>query len=145
MADLQCAARVLVARHGEAECESDQMHDHGDGLTVTGRRQSAALADELAGSRIAHVYASSMAPAVQTAEIVAGRLGVAMTVREGLGELSVGEQESEVVARMSEVLEEVADGHRGEAVLVVSHRGAICSALPHLAWGDQDLDGQAAF
>jgi probable phosphoglycerate mutase len=164
MADLQCAARILVARHGEAAYESDLLHDHGGSLTATGRQQSAALAEALVGSRIAHVYASSMSRAVQTAEIVAARLGVGVTVREGLREFSVGdhvgtspdhdpfaatfadwldgrletrlpgaESGREVVDRMAAVLEEAADAHRGETVLVVSHGGAICTAVPHLA------------
>ena len=34
---------------------------------------------------------------------------------------------------MDRVLSEVADAHRGESVLVVSHGGAICMALPVLA------------
>jgi probable phosphoglycerate mutase len=32
MADLQCAARILVARHGEAAYESDLLHDHGGAI-----------------------------------------------------------------------------------------------------------------
>ena len=64
--------------------------DAGGSLTALGRSQAAGLADSLAGERIAHVYASSMSRAVQTAEIVAARLGVGVTVREGLREFSVG-------------------------------------------------------
>ena len=37
-----------------------------------------------------------------------------------------GESGREVVDRVHEVLQEIADVHRGEAVLVVSHGGAIC-------------------
>ena len=43
------------------------------------------------------------------------------------------ESGAEVVSRMAAVLEEVADLHRGEAVLVVSHGGAICMSVPVLA------------
>jgi probable phosphoglycerate mutase len=52
------------------------------------------------------------------------------------GEAEVGaaaESGREVVDRMAAVLEEAADAHRGETVLVVSHGGAICTAVPHLA------------
>lgn len=164
MGDLQCAARVFVARHGEADYETDLLADHGGSLSSAGRAQSRALAEALAGERIAHVYASSMSRAVQTAEIAAGRLGVDVTVREGLREFSVGsfagetgdpdpfretfdswldgrldagilggETGSQVVDRVRAVLEEAADRFRGEAVLVISHGGAICTAIPNLA------------
>ena len=39
----------------------------------------------------------------------------------------------EVVARYEAVLGEVADGHRGESVLVISHGGVMCLALSALA------------
>lgn len=164
MSDLQCAARVFVARHGEAEYESDLLSDAGGSLSARGREQAAALAAALAGERLAHVYVSSMSRAVQTGEIVAARLGVAVTVRHGLREFSVGsfagqpaepdpfgplfedwlegrletpipggESGAQVVERMGGVLDEIADRHRGEAVLVVSHGGAICTAIPNLA------------
>ena len=35
--------------------------------------------------------------------------------------------------RFGSVLDEMADDHRGEAVLVVSHGGVMCMALPLLA------------
>lgn len=164
MSDLQCAARMFVARHGEAEYESDLLSDAGGSLTELGRSQSAALADALSGERIAHVYTSTMSRAVQTGEIVAARLGVGVTVRHDLREFSVGshagqpaepdpfqpvfedwldgrldtpipggESGSQVVDRVRGVLDEVVDRHRGEAVLVISHGGAICTTIPHLA------------
>jgi probable phosphoglycerate mutase len=43
------------------------------------------------------------------------------------------ESGTEVVDRMSTELELVADQHRGESALVVSHGGAICTAVPALA------------
>ena len=164
MTDLQCAARVFVARHGEAAYESELLSDHGGSLTDLGREQSRSLARSLVGDRIARVWSSPMARAVQTAELVAAELGCGVTVREGLRELGVGahaglppepdpfgatferwldgdvearieggESGAEVVGRVAGVLAEVADLHRGEAVLVVSHGGAICAAVPALA------------
>lgn len=90
MSDLQCAARVFVARHGEAEYESELLSDAGGSLTQLGRSQAAGLAESLAPERIAHVFTSSMSRAVQTAEIVAARIGVGVTVRDGLREFGVG-------------------------------------------------------
>jgi probable phosphoglycerate mutase len=164
MGDLQCAARVFVARHGEAVYESELLSDSGGWLSPLGREQARALAAELAHERIARVWCSSMARAVQTAEIVAGALGVDVVVREGLREFGVGhaagttgdpdpfeetfaawlggdltaripgaESGVEVVGRYEAVLEEIADNHRGEAALVISHGGVMCMALPALA------------
>ena len=44
-----------------------------------------------------------------------------------------GESGEEVTARYGAVLEEIADAHRGEAVLVISHGGVMCMALSALA------------
>ena len=42
MSDLQCAARVFVARHGEAVYESELLSDAGGWLTPLGREVLAA-------------------------------------------------------------------------------------------------------
>ena len=164
MGDLQCAARVFVARHGEAAYESELLSDAGGWLTTLGRDQARALAQSMAGERIARVWTSDMARAVQTGEIVAGGLGVDVVVRKGLREFGVGhaagtngdpdpfaatfaawldgdltaripgaESGTEVVERYESVLDEIADQHRGEAVLVISHGGVMCLALSALA------------
>ena len=164
MSDLQCAARIFVARHGEAAYESPLLSDAGGWLTPLGRQQSLGLAETLAAERVARVWTSDMSRAVQTGEIVAARLGVDVVVREGLREFGVGdhagtlgdpdpfaetfarwasgdlttriaggESGAEVVARFDAVLSEIADAHRGESVLVVSHGGVICMTLPILA------------
>jgi len=164
VADLQCPVRVFVARHGEALYESELLSDSGGWLSPLGRRQSRELGSRLGAERIAAVWSSPMARAVQTAELAAAVLGVDVVVREGLREFGVGdhaggtgdpdpfrdtfaawlagdldarvpgaESGAEVIGRVSAVLEEVADTHRGEAVLVVSHGGAICTAVPSLA------------
>ncbi len=167
MSDLQCATRVLVARHGEADYETEFLTDDGGSLTALGRQQSADLGESLVGERIAHLYVSSKSRAVQTGEIVAARLGVAVTVREALQEISVGayagrpgqdgdldpftpifaswaagdssaridggESGAEVVDRLGGILQEIADAHRGETVLVISHGGVMCAGLSYLA------------
>lgn len=164
MTDLQCAARVFVARHGEAGYESELLSDAGGWLTPLGREQARGLAEAMAGERIARVWTSDMARAVQTGEILAARLGVDVVVRTGLREFGVGdaagttgvpdpfaatfgawlggdltaripggESGVEVVQRYEAVLEEIADSHRGESVLVISHGGVMCMALSALA------------
>src|SRR6478735_8890928 len=113
MSSLHCAARVLVARHGEAEYETDLCSDDGGSLTPLGRKQARELGVSLQGERVARVWTSSLSRAVQTAEIVAGVLGVDVVVREGLREYGVGAL--------------------AETTLVVSHGGAILATLPQLA------------
>jgi len=83
---LQCATTLIVARHGEAEYEVSEWAGEGGSLTTLGRRQSADLGDSLAARRVAHVWTSPLARAVQTAEIAAARLGVGVTTRAGLAE-----------------------------------------------------------
>ena len=164
MADLQCAARVFVARHGEADYESELLSDAGGWLTTLGRDQARVLGESMVGERIARVWTSDMARAVQTGEIVAAHLGVDVVVRTGLREFGVGdaagttgdpdpfaetfaawldgdltaripgaESGVDVVERYEAVLAEIADSHRGESVLVISHGGVMCMALSALA------------
>lgn len=164
MSDLQCAARVFVARHGEAVYESELLSDAGGWLSPLGREQARALAERVALERISRVWTSDMARAVQTGEIVAAALGVDVVVRKGLREFGVGdaagttgdpdpfaetfaawldgdlaaripggESGEDVVERYTAVLDEIADAHRGESVLVVSHGGVMCMALSAVA------------
>jgi probable phosphoglycerate mutase len=88
--DLQCPTRLFVARHGEADYETTLVTDHGGSLSAAGRVQARALGERLRGERVARVWCSPLARAVQTAEIAAGVLGVDVVVREGLREYGVG-------------------------------------------------------
>jgi broad specificity phosphatase PhoE len=163
---LQCATTLVVARHGEAEYEPIDVEEENGTLSSLGRRQSAALGEALAGRRVAHVWTSTLARAVQTSEIVAARLGVGVTTRLGLrefglgdlgddpdsfleihrswlaGDLDVGipggETGREIADRFGAVLREVADTHPGETVLVVSHGGAIGLGISALARMDAE-------
>ena len=85
-----CPATLVVARHGDAEYLDTVFSDEGGTLTIDGRAQAAALAEEVAHRRVAHVWCSDAARAVQTAEIAAARLGVRVTTRKGLREVDVG-------------------------------------------------------
>jgi broad specificity phosphatase PhoE len=90
VSSLMCPATLVVARHGDATYLDEVFSDEGGTLTDLGRAQAAALADQLGGHRVAHVWTSDSARAVQTAEIVAGRLGVGVTTRKALREIHVG-------------------------------------------------------
>ena len=164
MSDLHCPATLVVARHAEAAFVEEFFSDEGGSLTSEGRAQARALADALAGRRVAAVWCSDASRAVQTAEIVAARLGVAVTARKSLREVYVGsltgqpfdasridqvctcwvdgdldacfedgESGHDVVQRHRVQLEEIADLHRGETVLVVGHQQALRIAVPSLA------------
>jgi len=159
-----CPATLVVARHGDAAYVDTVFSDEGGTLTAEGRAQAAALAEELRHRRIAHVWCSDSARAVQTAEIAAGRLAVGVTTRKSLREIDVGslhgtpfsipaicavtdhwfrgeldvafpggESGIDVVARYGATLTEIADLHRGETVVVITHQTASCIALPSLA------------
>ena len=86
-----CPATLIVARHGDAEYVDTVFSDEGGTLTRAGRAQADELAEALAGRRVAHVWCSDSARAVQTAEIVAARLGVGVTTRKALREVDVGD------------------------------------------------------
>jgi broad specificity phosphatase PhoE len=91
VSSLMCPATLVVARHGDAEYVDTVFSDEGGTLSAAGRTQAADLAGHLLDRRIAHVWCSDAARAVQTAEIVAGRLGVTVTTRKTLREVDVGE------------------------------------------------------
>jgi broad specificity phosphatase PhoE len=153
-------ATILVARHADAEYETHHWADEGGSLTHAGRVQAHDLGRRLVDRGVVHVWTSTYARAVQTAEIVASQLGVTVTTREGLREFSVGsftgsraedpfaetyaawlagdlerrlpggETGAEMRRRMHHVLHEIAEKHPGETVLAVSHGGLMRLTLP---------------
>ncbi len=165
-------ATILLARHGDAAYETKHWADEGGSLTETGRAQARGLAERLRDRRVTHVWTSTYARAVQTAEIAAAHLGVAVTTREGLREFGVGrfrgsraedpfaevygawlggdldrrlpggETGAELRLRMHHVLYEIANAHAGETVLAVSHGGVMRLTLP-LILTDEPADPPA--
>jgi probable phosphoglycerate mutase len=160
-------ATILVARHADAEYETRHWADEGGSLTRRGRDQARGLArrlaqrfDERGQGRLRHVYTSTYARVVQTAELAAGHLGVGVTTREGLKEFSLGslagsraedpfaevyaawlagdlearipggESGAELRHRMHRALYDIAEAHPGETVLAVSHGGVMRLTLP---------------
>lgn len=161
MSDLQCPARIVLARHGAASTPDGVSART---LTKDGVAQSEALAALAAGLRVAGVWSSTMQRARQTADVVADRLGLEVVPDDRLRELLndeqwtpplrdkdepgdvyaawlegdldgtiFGETGHDVVARLRDVVEDAADRFRGEAVLLVSHGGLIELGLTHLA------------
>ena len=84
---------LLLVRHGETDWNREsRFQGHADPpLNARGREQARALAETLAADSISAVYSSPLRRALETAEIVAQRLGVAVETVEGLREVDVGE------------------------------------------------------
>ena len=121
MSDLQCPVTILLVPSLDAD-------------------RGRVLAERLADRRLAHVWTSTQAGSLQTARIVAARYRLMMTIRAELDELDPDRIASAEfgrgpLARAGDVLTELADLHRGETVLVVSHPGwlnLVVPALPRL-------------
>ena len=136
MSDLQCPATLIIAAHGEAKNAPGGVQSWDAGLTVKGREQVRHLVRQIAQRRIAGVYSSPMGSAIESAELAASELGLRSVVVEGLQELSAVDlagDSSHDEQRFTEAIQEIADVHRGETVLVFSHAGAMTLAIPKLS------------
>jgi broad specificity phosphatase PhoE len=85
--------KLIFARHGESRANilhkiSNRGLKHP--LTPNGREQAAALAQALAFRPIDHIYTSPILRAIETAVIVAHRLGVEYEVNDALREYDMG-------------------------------------------------------
>jgi uncharacterized phosphatase len=127
-------------------------------LNDAGRAQAAELADALNGEGFTTVYTSPLRRASETADIVAARLGLDVRPLEALREIHVGgwegltidevkelypesaavdwrsgwpggETHDELGARVVPALVALAEDHRNEAILAVTHAGPIRSVL----------------
>lgn len=159
------STRILLARHGETEWNRlGRWQGQADPpLNEMGRRQSEALAEQLAGDGIAAIYSSDLRRASETARIVGGRLGLEVTENAALREIDVGswsgltraevrerfpegfarwlegeighdgETREQLTDRVVAAVESIARAHPGETVLVVTHGGAIRSLRRHAA------------
>jgi uncharacterized phosphatase len=150
--------RIILARHGETDWNRERRwQGHSDRpLNDTGRNQARALAAELAGEPISAVYSSDLMRSHETARIVAEQLGLDVVAVpglrerrfgswEGLQDVEVerrfpgvhsppdGESREEMLRRVLESLDAIAESHPGRTVLVVSHGGPIRAVLRHRA------------
>ncbi len=97
-----------MVRHGETDWnrESRFQGQSDPPLNAAGRRQARELAERLSGEPLDTVYASPLRRAYETAEIVAGRLGLEIQAVDALREVFLGAWEgltlSEVEARFPE-------------------------------------------
>src|SRR2546421_2092518 len=83
---------LLLVRHGETDWNADgRLQGHTDRpLSDFGRRQARQLAEELANESLEAIYASDLARARETAEIVGKRLGLPVVLEPELREKDWG-------------------------------------------------------
>jgi probable phosphoglycerate mutase len=95
---------LLIARHGQTDWNTERRwQGHADPpLNETGRAESHALGELLAGRGIEWIYSSDLARARETAEIVAGVLGLPVALDERLREVDVGEWSGLTVTEVEE-------------------------------------------
>lgn len=99
--------KLYFVRHGESKANVQQVfwnQPQGYGLTDKGRAQAEALAGTLAGVQFSALYCSPVLRAVQTAEIVGQRLGLAPEIADGLREWDTGILEGQGYSKETEGL-----------------------------------------
>lgn len=91
--------RLLLARHGQSVWNADRRFQGRTdvGLSPKGTEEAISLGRAVARRPLAAVYASPLARARQTAEIVVRGTGLTVTVAEDLKELSLGAWEGRTV------------------------------------------------
>jgi broad specificity phosphatase PhoE len=135
---------LLLVRHGETDWNADgRLQGHTDRpLNEHGRRQASALAGRLAREDIDAVYASDLARARETAEILAEALGLPVVTDPDLRERNwgnwegltgserdrveyVGEGKDAHGERVLRAVRRIAELHPGERIVVVTHGGSM--------------------
>src|SRR4051794_12870500 len=139
--------------------------DHGGpadpGLSDVGRQQAERVLEALAHDEVTHLYSSPAAPALQTAEPLVTKLGIPLTVEEGLSEfdrehgsyvpveelraendprwhaLVKGELDGIDAAAFRDgvvaAVEEIAGRHPGGRAVLFTHSGVINAYAGHVA------------
>jgi probable phosphoglycerate mutase len=159
---------MLLVRHGreEARCRASEDDGQGPSLNPVGREQARLLADHLANSPwrdAVQIYHSPRRRCVQTAGVLAQRLGLPCTQLIGLRSLDPdsssidpwdfeaneiksipplvphvpavrgGETWASFVDRTDRELHALFERHVGQAVIVVAHSGTVAAAMHALA------------
>ncbi len=111
---------VYLARHGQSDWNAaNRFQGHSDRpLTELGRRQAAALAEELESQEpLSAIYASPLRRALETASIVGARLGLEPVPVDDLREVDVGGwsglSRNEVEERFPDAFRRWLDGGEG--------------------------------
>ena len=85
--------RLLLIRHAESKGNSDRRLEgrREFPLTAKGAQQAKALASRLASEPLTTIYSSPIGRALQTAEIIAAKAGLNVTIEPGIQEYDFGE------------------------------------------------------
>jgi broad specificity phosphatase PhoE len=138
-------AMLLLVRHGETDWNADgRLQGQTDRqLSDFGRSQARRLAEELENENLEAIYSSDLSRARETAEIVAERLGLPVSLDPDLREKDWGTWEGLTAAerdlvefvgesteahrdRILGALRRIAERHSGqERILVVTHGGSM--------------------
>ncbi len=135
---------LLLVRHGETDWNAEgRLQGHTDRpLSDFGRRQARQLAEELADEKLEAIYASDLARARETAEILGERLGLPVGLDADLREKDwgtwegltaverdraefTGESTEAHQERILRTLSRIAERHPDVRVLVVTHGGSM--------------------
>lgn len=84
--------RILLVRHGQSEANiNGVIQGEDDPLTDHGRHQANLVGEFLESEReVTHLYASPLARARETAEIIGGYIGLSPSLEAGLAEINAG-------------------------------------------------------
>ena len=149
------ATNLLLVRHGQALPFGSERYAFDPPLSALGRRQSDAVAAAFRNRPAPHaVYSSPLARALETATVIADRIGLKVSVDERLAEIQVdldaetspagrpdllawhpdhtgtdGVTLAEFASRVADFHDEVVARHPGQRVAVVSHAGTIEATL----------------
>jgi probable phosphoglycerate mutase len=154
---------LYLIRHGETDWnQSRRLQGHSDiHLNEKGVRQAEKVAARFAAEPIRAVYASDLSRARETARRIAETAGCSVTTLPALRERCYGEWEGltyeeirerfhnrdqascgietfeDMQQRAVSVLSELAERHRGQMIVAVSHGGFINSFLHYVTNGEQ--------
>ncbi len=128
--------KLILVRHGETETNR-LFRIQGvsqSPLNERGQEQAAAAARELHPDAPFTLYASPLRRAAQTAEAIANRVGVRVTLEDGLIEMDVGEFEGLTGRQLRERFPDVMRAWDEDAFQAVMPGGESLTAVRDRAW-----------
>lgn len=134
---------ILWVRHGQSTwnvLDRLQGHELSPPLTELGRAQAAAAAETLADRGVVRLLSSPAVRALETAQIIAARLGLEVEVEPLLLEKGLDETMISVLVRVQNILDRDLPDH----TVVVSHGDAIGLAVGLLSGQKPQLPGNCS-
>lgn len=131
---------ILWVRHGQSTwnvIDRLQGHELSPPLTELGRAQATAAAETLADERVVRILSSPAVRALETANIIAKRLGLEVEVEPLLLEKGIEENMTSVLVRVQQILER----DLPDRTVAVSHGDTIGLAVGLLSGQRPELPG----